>query len=71
MWGILNECFRCDLWVCDILVFEEHCVTDSCQPGFQDVDVKTLVMLHCRPNVETVVRMNIPGLSVLGFEVGH
>jgi hypothetical protein len=61
----------CDLRVCDILVFEEHCVTDSCCPGFHNVDVETLVMLQCRPNVKTGVRVNIPGLSVLRFDMGH
>ncbi len=49
-------------------MFEEHCVTDSTQPGFHDVDVETLVMLHCHPNVKTGVRMNVPGSSALGFD---
>jgi hypothetical protein len=40
-------------------------------PGFHNVDVEALVMLHCCPDVETGVRMNIPGLSVLGLDVGH
>jgi hypothetical protein len=53
-------CFGCDLWVCDILVFEEHRVTDSCHPGFHDVDVETLVMLNCRSDVETGICVNIP-----------
>ncbi len=53
------------------LVFEGHCVTDFCCPGFHNVDVETSVMLHHHPYVETGVRMNIPELSVLGFDVGH
>ncbi len=28
-------------------------------------------MLHCRPDVETSVCMNVPGLSVIGIDVGH
>jgi hypothetical protein len=56
---------------CDILVFEEHCVTDSCCPGFHNVDVETSVMLHRCPDVETGVCVNVPGSSVLGFDVGH
>ncbi len=52
-------------------MFEEHCVTDSCCPGFHNVDVETSVMFHCRPDVETGVRVNIPGSSVLGFHPGH
>jgi hypothetical protein len=59
------------MWVCYILVLEEHCVTDSCCPGFHNVDVETSVMLHCCSNVETGVCVNVPGLSVLGFDVGH
>jgi hypothetical protein len=38
---------------------------------FHNVDVEALVILHCHPNVETGVRVNVPGLSVLGLEVGH
>ncbi len=52
-------------------MFEEHCVTDSCCPGFHDVIVETSVMFYCHPDVETGVRVNVPGLSVLGFDVGH
>ena len=52
-------------------MFEEHCVTDSHCPGFHDVDVETLVMLHCCPDVEAGVHVDVLGLSVLGFEVGH
>ncbi len=52
-------------------MFEEHCVTDSCRPGFHDVDVETLMMLYRRSDVETGVRVNVPGSSVLGFDVGH
>ncbi len=52
-------------------MFEEHCVTDSCHPGFQNVDVETLVMLHCCSDVENGVHVNVPELSVLGFDVGH
>jgi hypothetical protein len=63
--------FGCDLWVCDVLVFEEHCVTDSHHSGFLDVDVETSVMLHCHPDVETGVRVNVPGSSVLGFDLGY
>jgi hypothetical protein len=29
------------------------------------------MVLHCRPDVETGVRMNVLRLSVLGFDVGH
>ena len=28
-------------------------------------------MLHCHPNVETDVRVNVPRSSGLGFDVGH
>ncbi len=52
-------------------MFEEHCVIDSCHPGFHDVYVETLMMLYCHPDVETGVCVNVPGLSVLGFDVGH
>ena len=60
-------CYGCDRWVCDVLVFEELCVADSCCPGFQNVDVEALVMLHCCPDVETGIRVNVPGLSILGL----
>jgi hypothetical protein len=65
-WGGLSSSF-----VCYVLVFEEHCVANSCCPSFHNVDVETLVMLHCHPNVEAGVRVDVPGLSVLGFDVGH
>jgi hypothetical protein len=51
-------------------VFEEHCVTDSCCPGFHNVDVETLVTLHRHPDIETSVHVNVPRLSVLGFDMG-
>jgi hypothetical protein len=54
-----------------MLVFEGHCVTDSCSPDFHDVDVETLVVLQRHHDVETGVRVNFPRLSVLGFDVGH
>ncbi len=38
---------------------------------FHNVDVETSVMLHCCPNVEAGVCMDVPGSSVLGFDVGH
>jgi hypothetical protein len=40
-------------------------------PGFHNVDVEALVMLNCCPDIETSVRVNLPGLSVLGLDVGH
>jgi hypothetical protein len=52
-------------------VFEEYQVADSCCPCFHNVDVETLVMLNCHPDVETGVRVDVSGLSVLGFDVGH
>ncbi len=54
-----------------VLVFEEHCVANSCCPRFHSVDVETSVMRHCHPNVETGICVDIPGLLVLGFDVGH
>ncbi len=52
-------------------MFEEHCVANSCCPGFHNVDVETLVMLYRHFNVEAGVCVDVPGLSVLGFDVGH
>ncbi len=66
-----DECFGCDQWVSYILVFEEHCVAHSHCLGFHDVDVEVLVVFHCRPDVETGVCVDVPGLSVLGLDVGH
>ncbi len=47
------------------------CVANSCCPGFHNVDVEASVMLHCHPNVETSVHVDVPGLSVLGLDLGH
>ncbi len=52
-------------------MFEEHCVANSCCPYFHNIDVETLVMLHCHTNVEAGVCVDVPGLLVLGFDVGH
>ncbi len=52
-------------------MFKKYCVANSRCTCFHNVDVEALLMLHCHPNVEAGVRMDIPGLLVLGFDVGH
>jgi hypothetical protein len=52
-------------------MFEEQRVANSHRLCFHNVDVETLVMLHCRPDVEAGVRVDVPGSLVLGFDVGH
>ncbi len=47
------------------------CVAHSRCPGFHHVNVETLMVLHHFPDVETGVRVDVPGLSVLGLDVGH
>ncbi len=38
---------------------------------FYNKDVETLLMLYCRLDVEAGVCTDVPGLSILGFDVGH
>jgi hypothetical protein len=52
-------------------MFEKHCVANSHYPGFHNINVETLVMLHCRSDVEAGVRVDVQGSLVLGFDVGH
>ena len=68
--GGLNKCIcRSDGGHCEILVFEENCVADSCVPCVGDVYLVALVMFLRVSKVVSAGGMWCPCLSDAGMKV--
>ena len=52
-------------------MLEKYQVADPCCSRFDDVHVETPMMLHRRANAVSNLSVDIPGMSVLWFDVRH
>jgi hypothetical protein len=52
-------------------MFKKYQIANPCCYYFHNVDMETPMVLHCRADAESYVAVNVPRLTIFGFDVSH